>query len=155
MIRVVYPGSWFFTHPGSQIQGSKRHRIRIRNTDSEGVSLDDPHVLKACGSRSEAGVSKLCPNREVGIYAFSGRLETYSLEVFGPKKQLSGSDGIFMDPYPRIRNPELWILNYESGSGPDLQTFFPIKTTKICQIDGVSLKLIKYWTSSEISLNFW
>ncbi len=28
-IRVVHPGSrsWFFTHPGSQIQGSKRHRI--------------------------------------------------------------------------------------------------------------------------------
>ncbi len=24
--------SWFFTHPGSWIQGSKRHRIRIRNT---------------------------------------------------------------------------------------------------------------------------
>jgi hypothetical protein len=29
MIRVVYPGSGsgFFTHPGSRIQGSKRHRI--------------------------------------------------------------------------------------------------------------------------------
>jgi hypothetical protein len=29
MIRDVLPGSgsWFFTHPGSQIQGSKRHRI--------------------------------------------------------------------------------------------------------------------------------
>ncbi len=29
MIRVVHPrsGSWFFTHPGSRIQGSKRHRI--------------------------------------------------------------------------------------------------------------------------------
>ncbi len=29
MIRVVHPGSgsWFFTHPGSQIQGSKKYRI--------------------------------------------------------------------------------------------------------------------------------
>ncbi len=29
MVRVVHPGSgsWFFTHPGSWIQGSKRHRI--------------------------------------------------------------------------------------------------------------------------------
>jgi hypothetical protein len=29
MIRIVHPGSgsWFFTHPGSRIQGSKRHRI--------------------------------------------------------------------------------------------------------------------------------
>ncbi len=29
MILVVHPGSgsWFFTHPGSRIQGSKRHRI--------------------------------------------------------------------------------------------------------------------------------
>jgi hypothetical protein len=27
MIRVVHPGSGLFTHPGSQIQGSKRHRI--------------------------------------------------------------------------------------------------------------------------------
>ncbi len=29
MIRVVHPesGSWFFTHPGSRIQRSKRHRI--------------------------------------------------------------------------------------------------------------------------------
>ncbi len=29
MIRVVHPGSesWLFTHPGSRIQGSKRHRI--------------------------------------------------------------------------------------------------------------------------------
>ncbi len=28
---VVHPGSgsWFFTHPGSRIQGSKRHRIRV------------------------------------------------------------------------------------------------------------------------------
>jgi hypothetical protein len=25
-------GSWLFTHSGSRIQGSKRHRIRIRNT---------------------------------------------------------------------------------------------------------------------------
>ncbi len=39
MIRVVHPGSGFFTHPGSRIQGLKRHRIldprsRIRNTGS-------------------------------------------------------------------------------------------------------------------------
>ncbi len=27
-----YPGSWYFTHPGSWIQGSKRPRIRIRST---------------------------------------------------------------------------------------------------------------------------
>ncbi len=29
MIRVVHhgSGSWFFTHPGSRIQGSKRHRM--------------------------------------------------------------------------------------------------------------------------------
>ncbi len=27
MIRVVHSGSWLFTHPGSRIQGSKRHRI--------------------------------------------------------------------------------------------------------------------------------
>ncbi len=27
MIRVVHPGSGFFTHPGSRIQASKRHRI--------------------------------------------------------------------------------------------------------------------------------
>ncbi len=26
------PGFWFFTHPRFRIQGSKRHRIRIRNT---------------------------------------------------------------------------------------------------------------------------
>jgi hypothetical protein len=34
MVRVVHPGSgsWFLTHPGSRIQGSKRHRIWIRNT---------------------------------------------------------------------------------------------------------------------------
>jgi hypothetical protein len=34
MIWVVHPGigSWLFIHPGSRIQGSKRHRIRIRNT---------------------------------------------------------------------------------------------------------------------------
>jgi hypothetical protein len=25
-------GSWIFTHPGSRIQGSKRHRIRVRYT---------------------------------------------------------------------------------------------------------------------------
>ncbi len=39
MIRVVHPGSgsWFCTHPGSWIQGPKRHRIRIRNTDSSGA----------------------------------------------------------------------------------------------------------------------
>ncbi len=27
MMRVVHPGSGFSTHPGSRIQGSKRHRI--------------------------------------------------------------------------------------------------------------------------------
>jgi hypothetical protein len=27
MIRVVHPGFGIFTHPGSRIQGSKRHRI--------------------------------------------------------------------------------------------------------------------------------
>ncbi len=27
MIRDVHPGSWFFTHPGSRIQRSKRYRI--------------------------------------------------------------------------------------------------------------------------------
>jgi hypothetical protein len=40
MIRAVHPGSRsrFFTHPGSQIQGSKKgcgSRIRIRNTASD------------------------------------------------------------------------------------------------------------------------
>jgi hypothetical protein len=37
MIRVVYPRSCFFTHPGSQIQGSTQgteSRIRIHNTAS-------------------------------------------------------------------------------------------------------------------------
>ncbi len=34
MIRDVHPesGSWLFPYSGSRIQGSKRHRIRIRNT---------------------------------------------------------------------------------------------------------------------------
>jgi hypothetical protein len=34
MIYDIHPGSWFFTHPGSCIQESKRHgsQIRIRNT---------------------------------------------------------------------------------------------------------------------------
>ncbi len=34
MIRVVHPDPDrnYFAHPGSRIQGSKRHRIRIRNT---------------------------------------------------------------------------------------------------------------------------
>ncbi len=40
----VHPGfgSWFFTHPGSRIQGGggpKRHRSRIRNTDFFCLSL--------------------------------------------------------------------------------------------------------------------
>ncbi len=36
MIRVAHPGSgsWLFTHFGSLIQGSKSHRIRIRNTEN-------------------------------------------------------------------------------------------------------------------------
>ncbi len=34
MIWVVHPGSGpDFTHPGSRIKGSKRHRTRIRNTE--------------------------------------------------------------------------------------------------------------------------
>ena len=44
MIWVVHPrsGSWFVTHPGSRIQGSKRHRIRIRKTvDKLVISFPD------------------------------------------------------------------------------------------------------------------
>ncbi len=43
---VVHPGSgsWFFTHPVSRIQWSKRHRIRIRNTR---FSLDKRTLLAA------------------------------------------------------------------------------------------------------------
>ncbi len=34
MIRIVHPGSWLFTRPGYRGSGVKKHRIRIRNTDS-------------------------------------------------------------------------------------------------------------------------
>jgi hypothetical protein len=39
MIRVVHPGSGcrLSSHPGSRIQGSKRHRIRIRNTGQQAL----------------------------------------------------------------------------------------------------------------------
>ncbi len=77
----------------------------------------------------------------MGFRAFPGRLETYSLEVFSPKKQCSGSV-IFMDPDPRIRNPELRILNYESVSGPDLQIFVANAKKICCQIGSISLKFI-------------
>ncbi len=68
MIRFNYPGSGScsFTHPGSRRQKGTESRIRIRKTDLEGVSSYDPHVLKASGFRSEAGVSKLCTNTEQG-----------------------------------------------------------------------------------------
>ncbi len=45
------PGSWFFTHPGSQIQGSKRHRI----TDP-----DPQHWLWTCVSLGGAVLPLHC-----------------------------------------------------------------------------------------------
>jgi hypothetical protein len=51
MIRVVHPRSRIrmltFSHPGSRIQGSKRHRIRIRNTAYEYIEkfkLENQHI---------------------------------------------------------------------------------------------------------------
>jgi hypothetical protein len=42
MIRVVHLGygSCYFSHPGSRIQGSKGHRIRIRNTEAWAQNID-------------------------------------------------------------------------------------------------------------------
>jgi hypothetical protein len=73
MIQVVHPrsGSWFFTHPGSQIQGSKGHRIPEHCYQEHGHtvtttklqlqqhdSLINPnHIssLQCCGTGSESG----------------------------------------------------------------------------------------------------
>jgi len=73
-IRDVYPGSriLIFTNPGSRIQASKRHRIRIRKTDQFlnykslnqirilslllGVELTEyESIMKKCGGGAGAG----------------------------------------------------------------------------------------------------
>jgi len=52
LIRVVHPGSesWFFTHPGSRIQGSKRHRIPDPDPQHCYVVKETAVVLRAVPS---------------------------------------------------------------------------------------------------------
>ena len=61
MILVVHPGSWFFTHPESLIQGSKGHRIPDPDPQNwRNVSLDlsdDSMITPQCFVLCRYGLS--------------------------------------------------------------------------------------------------
>jgi hypothetical protein len=65
MIRVVHPGSGsrFITHLGSRIQGSKRHRIRIRDTEFLIIVLNAGCILYFTLSRLETGWARIWPTK--------------------------------------------------------------------------------------------
>ncbi len=85
MIRVVHPvsGFWFFTHPGSWIQGSKKQRIRIRNTvhDIWGMSGFEPKELAVISRHATnlATYPLFSPGRNFFLSIFLFVLRTSSL----------------------------------------------------------------------------
>ncbi len=96
MVRVVHPGSgsWFFTHPGSRIQGSKRHRIPDPNLQHwiEGVPTGElgpslavvpsPQLLFSLLTLSTSRMDALSRAEEESYIALLGILARYITEKF-------------------------------------------------------------------------